>query len=376
MNRRRHHIVIDGRIRRTSTGRYVDRLIEHLQALDDFNRYTILLQPDDPWKPTAKNFSTVACPYPQFSVNPLSELKFTTQLYSLKPDLVHFTMTQQPLLYFGKIVTTSHDTTMYRFVRRGSTPLPLYKLKIGLYAFLVWWGHRKSAKVIIPTRTVAKEFAEMQPFVADKLVVTLEASEPPLSVPAVRPDSVHPNERFIMYVGTAFPHKNLPTLIKAFNIICKQDPDLKLVIVGKHEKHYFELIEWAKTQPSYDRIIFTGFIADEALKWLYTHCRAYVFASLSEGFGLPPLEAMSHGAPVVSSDSSVMPEVYGDAAHYCKGGDPKDIARAVSEVIDNEILRKDLIKRGHERLKKFSWRHMADQTLIVYKDVLGDTTKE
>jgi len=376
MNRRRQHIVIDGRIRRTSTGRYVDRLIEHLQDVDTFHRYTILLQPDDPWKPKASNFHTVSCPYPQFSLNPVDEIKFTNQLYGLKPDLVHFTMTQQPLFYFGKIVTTSHDTTMYRFVRRGSTPLPLYKIKIGMYAFLVWWSHRKSNKVIVPTNTVAKEFIARQPFLANKTVVTYEASEPPLAVAAKKPDSVSTADRFIMYVGTAFPHKNLPSLIKAFNILHQKDPDLKLVIVGKHEKHYFELIEWAKDQPSYQSIIFTGFISDAGLKWLYLHCQTYVFASFSEGFGLPPLEAMAHGAPVVSSNASVMPEVYGDAAHYCDPHKPADIARAVSDVLGNGQLRQELIKKGHARLKTFSWRHMANQTLVVYKDVLGDTTKE
>src|SRR5690348_392876 len=91
------HIVIDARIRRSTTGRYTDRLVEHLQKLDDFHRYTILVQPDDPWKPTAKNFTALPCPYPQFSFNPLHEIGFARQLYGLKPDLVHFTMTQQPL---------------------------------------------------------------------------------------------------------------------------------------------------------------------------------------------------------------------------------------------------------------------------------------
>ena len=120
------HIVIDARIRRSTTGRYTDRLIEHLQKIDSFHRYTILVQPDDPWQPKAKNFTSLPCPYPQFSLNPLHQLGFAWQLYRLKPDLVHFTMTQQPLLYFGAIVTTTHDTTMYYFVRRGSTPMLLY----------------------------------------------------------------------------------------------------------------------------------------------------------------------------------------------------------------------------------------------------------
>jgi glycosyltransferase involved in cell wall biosynthesis len=365
------HIVIDARIRRSTTGRYTDRLLEHLQAIDQANQYTILIQPDDPWRPAVTNFRSAPCPYPQFSLNPLDQFKFARQLYRLKPDLVHFTMTQQPLFYFGTIVCTTHDTTMYHFVRRGSTPLLLYKAKIGLYRFLVWWSHRKSKRIIVPSQTVAKEFTARQPFTKNKLVVTLESSEPPLSVPARKPEIMADDEQFIMYVGTAFPHKNLPRLIEAFDILHAQRPALKLVITGKTtEKHAVELITWAKGRPSFKNIIFPGFVSDAELKWLYEHTRCYVFASLSEGFGLPPLEAMAHGAPVASSNASVMPEIYGDAAYYFDPKDPADIAEKVTEVLDNPLLRADLIRSGFERLKIYSWRTMATETLAVYTDAL------
>lgn len=366
------HIVIDARIRRSTTGRYADRLIEHLQKIDTFHRYTILLQPDDPWKPKAKNFTALPCPYPQFSLNPLHQLGFAWQLYRLKPDLVHFTMTQQPLLYFGTIVTTTHDTTMYYFVRRGSTPLLFYKLKMALYSFLVWWSHKKSNHIIVPTETVSDEFAALQPFTKKKLVVTYEASEPAMAVKAEKPESVDGD--FLLYVGTAFPHKNLPKLIEGFEQLLKKRPNLKLVMTGKREeKHMVELIEWAKKRSSFENIILPGFVSDAELKWLYEHCQAYVFASLSEGFGLPPLEAMAHGAPVVSSNSSVMPEVYGPAAHYFDATDPKDIAAKIDEVLKDEKLRAELIRKGHDQLKKYSWSKMAEETLIVYKEDLDET---
>lgn len=370
-----HHIVIDARIRRSTTGRYADRLVQHLQTVDPFHKYTILVQPDDDWKMQAPNFTTVACPYPQFSVNPLHQIKFAWQLYRLKPGLVHFTMTQQPLLYFGNIVTTTHDTTMYNFVRRGTTPLPLYKMKMSLYTFLVWWSHKKSDKIIVPTKTVAQEFIERQPFIEKKLAVTYEASEPAMAVHAKKPEGI--GEDFILYVGTAFPHKNLAKLIEGFEILREKHPHLKLVITGKRdEKHMVELMEWAKKRPSYEHIIRPGFVSDAELKWLYEHCRAYVFASLSEGFGLPPLEAMAHGAPVVSSNASCMPEVYGDAAHYFNAKRPKDIAEKVDEVLTRPKLREQLIKNGYEQLKKYSWKTMAEETLTVYKDVLNEVNTE
>jgi glycosyltransferase involved in cell wall biosynthesis len=367
----RHHIVIDARIRRSTTGRYADRLVQHLQKIDGHNRYTILVQPDDAWKMSAKNFKIVPCPYPQFSLNPLHQLGFAWQLYRLKPNLVHFTMTQQPLLYFGKIVTFTHDSTMYDFVRRGTTPVPIYKLKMTLYRFLVWWSHRKSDEVIVPTRYVAEDFARRHPFLKNKLTVTYESSEPAMAVRADKPAGISGD--FILYVGTAFPHKNLPKLIEGFEILLSKRPHLKLVMTGKREeKHMVELMDWAKKRPAYKNIILAGFVTDPELKWLYEHAQAYVFASLSEGFGLPPLEAMAHGTPVVSSDASCMPEVYGDAAHYFNARKPQDIADKVNEVLSDKHLRTQLINNGHEQLKKYSWTTMAAETLTVYKKVLGD----
>ncbi|HSW74838.1 MAG TPA: glycosyltransferase family 1 protein [Candidatus Saccharimonadales bacterium] len=371
---KRNHIVIDARIRRTSTGRYIDRLVEHLQNVDSYHTYTILVEPDDPWQPRSKNFKAMPCRYAQFSFNPAEQFGFAWQLYKLRPNLVHFPMSQQPLLYFGNIVTTAQDTTMYRFVRRGTTPMPVYKLKMALYRFLVWFSHRKSRYILTPSQTVAKEFAELQPFTSKKTAVTYEASEPPLPNRSVKPKMVDGD--FILYVGSAFPHKNLPKLVEAFDILHEKNPRLKLVLTGKREKHYEELETWAAKRPSYSHIVFTGFVTDPELKWLYEHCQAYVFASLSEGFGLPPLEAMAHGAPVASSNSSCMPEIYGDAAEYFNAEKAEDIAEKVSKVLGSKTLREKLIANGYRRLKQFSWQRMADETLTVYKAALREEPKE
>lgn len=369
MGKRGKHIVIDARIRRTSTGRYTDRLLEHLQDIDQFNRYTVLLQPDDPWQPRAQNFHTEACGFAQFSFNPLEQIRFALLLHKLRPNLVHFTMTQQPLLYFGKVVTTTHDLTMFSFVRRGTTPMPIYKLKMYLYRFLFWAVHHKSRYIIVPTRTVAKELAEFQPFTAHKLAVTYEATEPSLADHAEPLPGI--SGKFLLYVGTAFPHKNLRSLIMAFDILHKTRPELQLVLVGKREKHYEELEAWAKTLSSGPRIIFTGFVDDAVVKWLHAHCQAYVYPSLQDGWGLTPLEAMAAGDPVVSSNASCMPEVLGDAAYYCDAKDPKDIAYKVANVLDDGKLRKSLVAKGKQQVKKYSWKRMAQETLVVYKAALS-----
>jgi glycosyltransferase involved in cell wall biosynthesis len=261
---------------------------------------------------------------------------------------------------------------MYYFVRRGTTPLPLYRAKIGLYRFLVWWSHRKSKHIIVPTQTVAKEFAELQPFTKKKTVVTYEASESAMAVKSEKPESVDGD--FLLYVGTAFPHKNLSKMVEALEVLNAKHPHLKLVITGKRdEKHMKDLLEWAKDRPGYKNMVLPGFVSDAELKWLYENCKVYVFTSLSEGFGLPPLEAMAHGAPVASSNASVMPEVYGDAAHYFDARKPKDIAAKIDDVLRDSKLRASLIKKGYEQGKKYSWSRMAEETLLVYKEDLGET---
>lgn len=364
------HIVIDARIRRASTGRPVDRLVEFLQDLDHVNRYTILVEADDKWKMRNQNFTTLPCPFAQFSFNPMEQLRFAWLLYGLKPDLVHFTMTQQPLLFFNRrIVTMTHDLTMLEFVRRGTTPMPVYKVKMGLYRFLLWWGHQKSRKIIVPTNGVKKELIKYQPFTKPKIEVIYEAGALPMTGKSVQPKGV--DGEYIAYVGTVFPHKNAFKLIEAFDILHAQRPSLKLVFVGKMEKHREELKEWAKNRPSYKNIVFTGFIPDESLKWVFEHCKAYVFASLSEGWGLPALEAMAYGVPVASSNASVMPEVLGNAAHYFDPHDVEDMAAKIGEVLDDKKLRERLIKAGYAQNKKYSWEQMAKETLDLYKSVLA-----
>jgi glycosyltransferase involved in cell wall biosynthesis len=372
MEPKQHHIVIDARIRRASTGRYIDRLLEHLQNIDHIHRYTILVQADDPWQPTAPNFRSLPCPFPQFSFNPMNELRFTALLYRLKPDIVHFGMTQQPLLYFGKIATTTHDLTMFNFVRRGATPVPIFKMKMAGYRFIFWWAHHKSDKIIVPTKFVRDDLASYQPFTKKKIVVTYEATEPPLQAKAVRPGQLGEHDTFIMYLGNAFPHKNVWRLAQAFDILHKKYPALKLVLVGKREAHYEELALQVQSLDAAKDIIITGFLPDEEAKWLYEHCRAYVYPSLSDGWGLTPLEAMAHGAPVVASNVSCIPEVLGDAAYYFNPREPKDIAQKVGEVLDSPALRQRLKDKNSTQVKKFSWRRMAEETLAVYKDTLGE----
>jgi glycosyltransferase involved in cell wall biosynthesis len=363
------HIVIDARIRQSSTGRYADRLIDHLQKLDRKNRYTILLAPGDTWVPSNRNFATAICRYKQFSFNPLEQLGFAWQLYRLKPDLVHFTMTQQPILYFGNNVTTTHDLTMLRFSKPGRLPKWLHRIRMRAYRFLLWQSHRKAKIILVPSEYVGIEVKKRHIFVGRKIRVTLEASEPPVKALAKKP-AIDNLDKFILYVGSAFPHKNLKRLVSAFKEVATNQPELKLVLAGKRELHSKRLEKWAEKNDLAEGVVFTGFVSEPELKWLYENAECYVFPSLSEGFGLPGLEAMAHECPVVSSDATCLPEIYGDAAHYFNPKSEHDIADAVRKVINNEKFRKDLIKKGRKQVNKYSWQKTAQETLEAYQEVL------
>lgn len=261
---------------------------------------------------------------------------------------------------------------MFNFVRRGTTPTPIFKLKMAGYRFIFWWAHRKSNTIIVPTKFVRDDLAARQPFTKEKTVVTYEASEPPLKGKDVRPSEVGEKDKFIMYLGNAFPHKNVWRLVQAFDILQTKHPKLKLVLVGKREVHYEELALQVQGLKSAPNIIITGFLPDEEAKWLYEHCLAYVYPSLSDGWGLTPLEAMAHGAPVVASNVSCIPEVLGDAAYYFDPLQPKDIAKKVEDVLNRPALREQLKNKNPGQVKKFSWRRMAEETLAAYKATLGE----
>lgn len=362
------HIVIDARNRRSSTGRYTDRLLEHLQETDHLRTYTILIQPDDPWQGSAKNFTPLPCPYKQFSFNPFEQLGFAWQLYRLRPSLVHFTMTQQPLLYFGKIVTTTHDLTMLRYTREGRLPAWVHKIRLALYRFMFWWSHKKSKVIVVPSDFVKNDLTTYLPFTAQKTTTTYESSEPPIKESAKQLKDV--NKPYILHVGSPFPHKNIDRLIETFNELKKQYPKLQLVLAGKKEFYFEKLVSQLKANPNKADIIIPGFVSDQELRWLYENAEAYVLPSLSEGFGLPGLEAMAHGCVVVSSNATCLPEIYGDAAHYFDPESIADMSEKISEVLANKKLREQLALKGHRQLKKYSWEKMARETLAVYEKAL------
>lgn len=359
------HIVIDARELRTSSGRYVERLLHYLQTIDTTNRYTVLLKPADVdgWLPSNPNFTKQATVYKEFTFG--EQLGFRGQIKSLGADLVHFPFAQQPIWYSGSVVTTIQDLTTLRFDNPDKNAL-VFRIKQFVYAYVVKHVARKSSQLITPSAFVKDDIADYAGISPDKITVTYEAAES-ISDTA-KPVSSLQNTKFIMYVGRPTPHKNLERLIGAFQLLRAQHPNLYLVLAGKKDANY-RVIE----QQSHDNVVFTDFVSEGELRWLYENCLAYVFPSLSEGFGLPGLEAMAHGAPVISSNATCLPEIYGSAAHYFDPLDIQAMADAINEVLTDKGLRKSLVEAGNVRVISYSWRRMAEQTLEVYRKVLSDS---
>jgi glycosyltransferase involved in cell wall biosynthesis len=232
-----------------------------------------------------------------------------------------------------------------------------------VYAWVNKRVARKSDAILTFTEFVKDDVADYAGVDPDKITAIHLAGDP--ITETAKPLPQLESKQFIMYVGRPTPHKNLERLIEAFKRL--NQPDLYLVLAGKKDANYQRIEASVKNLPN---IIFTDFIADGQLRWLYENCQAYVFPSLSEGFGLPGLEAMAHGAPVISSNATCLPEVYGDAAHYFDPTDVNAMTAAIGHVLSDETLRKEMIKKGHEQVKKYSWKKTAEQTLAVYEKVL------
>lgn len=363
------HLVIDARELRTSTGRYIERLLHYLQEIDTQNSYTILLNPKDieGWAPTNPNFTALACPHKEFTFD--EQVGLLKQINNLKPDLTHFGMVQQPILYRGTTVTTMHDLTTVRFKNPSKNPV-IFTLKQQVYKYLNKRVARKSQAIITPTEFVKNDVAAFTNITPDKITVTLESADKITS--AAEPIQKLTNKQFIMYVGRPTPHKNLERLIGAFALLKKTHPNLVLVLAGKRDVLY-EAHQKRATELGINDIHFTGFVSEGALRWLYENCATYAFPSLSEGFGLPGVEAMLHGAPVVSSNSTCLPEVLGSAAHYFDPLSIEDMAAKINDVLTDEELRNNLITAGHRQANKYSWKRMAEQTLEVYNKALRKT---
>ena len=360
-------IVIDARESGTSTGRYVDKLIEYLHNLQPEHEIIILTKIPrlDALKALAPSFQIVPSDFKEFGFG--EQFGLAHQLRKLNPDLVHFAMDRQPILYRRPVIATMHDLTTAQFSNPAKNRL-VFKAKQQVYKRVLKDVARKSVYVITPSEYVKKAVAQYAKISPGKIIVTYEAADK-IST-QTEPMKGLVSEKFIMYVGRPLPHKNLDRLVEAFAILQQTNPNLKLVLAGKEDVLY-QRLQTKIQKLGLNNIIFTGFVSEGQLRWLYENTAAYVFPSLSEGFGLPGLEAMAHGAPVVSSNATCLPEIYGHAAIYFDPLDIDDMAVKIGEVINDPAIATELVKKGHAQTSKYSWQRMATQTLDIYNKAIA-----
>lgn len=364
------HIAIDARIINSSTGTYIERLLYYLQKIDHINHYSILVREKDKnyWMPINKNFQVIVADFRNYSL--AEQFCFNKFLNELKPDLVHFCMPQQPILYHGLHVTTVHDLNLLKTYNSDKNWL-IYHCKqlVGRYVFKRI-AHTNQ-HLITPSQFTKNEYIKYTHINPLKVSVIYESAD--INIGKIVPYK-HPFKEFILYVGQQSDYKNIRRLGEAHQALLNKYPDLGLVLVGrmnqaaKNNKEYFE-------SKSYKNILFTGFLPDTQRDWLYKNTIAYIFPSLMEGFGLPGLEAMGYGAPVISSNATCLPEIYSKAAYYFNPLDIREISKSIDEVISSPKLRQRLIQLGYKQLKKYSWEETARQHLKIYLTTLKGSQK-
>jgi glycosyltransferase involved in cell wall biosynthesis len=175
------------------------------------------------------------------------------------------------------------------------------------------------------------------------------------------------NDEYIIYTGSLYPHKNVNIILD----ILPQFPELKLIVACARNIFWEKFKQEIEKRSLQSRVVLAGFVPDDELTVLYKNALAFVFPSKSEGFGLPGLEAMSSGCPVISSSAGSLPEIYGDAALYFNPENETELIGEIRGIMDNQGLRKKLIELGKERSQMFSWEKMAKETVEVYARCLS-----
>ncbi len=287
-------------------------------------------------------------------------------LREVRPDVVHFTNYLAPVLTDTPYVVSFHDMSL--------TLLPeAHTLKKRLLtASLIPTVARRARRILVPSESTRRDVARLLavdpgrirlvPYAASPLYRPLSDGPSPLALRGVRPP-------YFLYVGTIEPRKNLARALRAFARIAPGLPEHQFVIVGQSGWKYGEVLDEAQRSDLAGKVVLTGYVPEGELPLLYNHAIALVYPSLYEGFGLPLVEAMACGTPVLTSAGSSLSEVARDAALLVDPLREDELAAAMSALGTDERLRADLRRRGFLRSAAFSWERTARETIEVYREV-------
>lgn len=367
-------IGIDARLfgaRQRGIGRYVQCLIEGLEKSDTRNEYVVFLRRENwhEYEPQNPHFKKTLADCRWYSVK--EQALMPIKIWRARVDLMHFPHFNIPFFCPVKFVVTLHDMILQRFpTPRASMLAPIiYWIKNFAYRVVIWAAVKRARKIIAITNHTKQDILRYFRVEPNKIVVIYEG----VSVEAGRRKTENPKFKawrpYLLYVGGAYPHKNLEGLLTAFRRFAKREAGINLVLAGGEDFFYQRLRRsvLAFEKSVSDRIIFAGFVPESELFELFARAELFVFPSKYEGFGLPPLEAMACGVPVASSSASCLPEVLGDAALYFDPADVNDMAEKIRYGLGNRVLRADLIAKGCERIKRYSWAKMARETKGIYE---------
>lgn len=363
------HVAIDARLADISPGgiaQYTLQLARALAGLPGEQRVTLLrsARPRVPTEPVDGLAERRALTPPHHR---WERLALALELLPLRPRVVHSPDFIPPLRLGWRSVITVHDLGFLHF---PDTLTPASRRYYGQIRRAV----READHIIAVSRCTRDDLQRLLGVDPARISVILEAADPsfcpvePAAALAAARRRLGVDRPYLLFVGSFEPRKNLVTLLEAFALI-RRERDVLLALVGRRGWLYepiFERLRALRLEP-YVKIVED--IPHAALPPLYSAALALAFPSLYEGFGLPPLEAMACGCPVVASDRAALPEIIGDAGLLVPADDPTALAAALLRIISDERLRAELVQRGLARAGAFSWRRAALETLAVYREV-------
>jgi glycosyltransferase involved in cell wall biosynthesis len=367
-------IAIDARkLRDFGIGTYIRNILIELSRLDRATDYVVLCRPDDldSGDVLGQNFRMVPETAPPYSV--AEQFRIPLALMREGAHLLHEPHYVLPPLVRCRSVVTIHDCIHLMFPQYLPGPLAHVYAKASM-----WSATRKANRILTVSEASKRDILRFFEVPPEKVVVIHNAIDERFLAPAdpermalvrQRYQLDHP---FVLYVGNIKPHKNLVRLIEAFARVRQQSPGpLTLLIIGDEISKLPVLRRAVHNHKLHKHVRFLGFLPDDMLAALYRLASVFVFPSLYEGFGLPPLEAMASGTPVVTSNVSSLAEVAGDAAMLVDPYDVGAIADGIRRVLTEPALAARLRERGLRRAREFSWDEAAARTQAIYR-ALGE----
>ena len=365
-------IAIDARkLHDFGIGTYVRNLLKYLALIDRETEFVLLCRPQDMTvaERLGPNFRAVAEPSRPYSL--AEQVMLPARLVAQNVSLLHEPHYVLPPLVPCRAVVTIHDCIHLMF--------PQYLPNRFAHAYAranLWAATRRAERIFTVSETSKADILRYCDVPAERIIVVHNAIDERFAAPADMEAVERVRERyrlngpFALYVGNIKPHKNLERLIDAFNLVRRAGYErLELLIIGDQISKYPRLRRAVDRHKLHKHVRFLGFVADDTLAALYRLATVFVFPSLYEGFGLPPLEAMASGTPVVTSNRSSLPEVVGDAAVLVDPYSAASIAEGIQRVLGDADLRRTLSERGLARAKAFSWESSVRRIHEVYMDV-------